>query len=114
VRRTPRDAWVSRLELSALNADLEKWSIAHHRTATRQCRNPALCLYRQPRPALSLVNVMGFTAELEAATKVIARSLTIRPSRAHGSLASGRAARLRKTCPRRSASSAAPRRRWTG
>jgi signal transduction histidine kinase len=76
VRRTLRELRASRLELSALNADLER--LVDSRTTELQRANAEIQRFayivshdlRSP-----LVNVMGFTAELEAATKVIARSL---------------------------------------
>ncbi|NMN05829.1 MULTISPECIES: sensor histidine kinase [unclassified Novosphingobium] len=76
VRRTLRELRASRLELSALNLDLER--LVDSRTTELQRANAEIQRFayivshdlRSP-----LVNVMGFTAELEAATKVIARSL---------------------------------------
>lgn len=76
VRRTLRELRASRLELSALNTDLER--LVDSRTTELQRANAEIQRFayivshdlRSP-----LVNVMGFTAELEAATKVIARSL---------------------------------------
>ncbi|MDR6510877.1 signal transduction histidine kinase [Novosphingobium capsulatum] len=76
VRRTLRDLRASRLELSALNTDLER--LVDSRTTELQRANAEIQRFayivshdlRSP-----LVNVMGFTAELEAATDVIARSL---------------------------------------
>lgn len=68
VRRTLRDLRASRLELSALNADLER--LVDSRTTELQRANAEIQRFayivshdlRSP-----LVNVMGFTAELEAA-----------------------------------------------
>lgn len=76
VRRTLRELRGSRLELSALNADLER--LVDSRTTELQRANAEIQRFayivshdlRSP-----LVNVMGFTAELEAATRIIARSL---------------------------------------
>jgi hypothetical protein len=76
VRRTLRDLRASRVELRLLNTDLER--LVDSRTDELQRANAEIQRFayivshdlRSP-----LVNVMGFTAELEAATNVIARSL---------------------------------------
>jgi signal transduction histidine kinase len=76
VRRTLRELRASRLELSVLNTDLER--LVDSRTMELQRANAEIQRFayivshdlRSP-----LVNVMGFTAELESATHVIARAL---------------------------------------
>lgn len=76
VRRTLRDLRASRIELGVLNADLER--LVDSRTVELQRANAEIQRFayivshdlRSP-----LVNVMGFTAELEAATQVLARAL---------------------------------------
>jgi CHASE3 domain sensor protein len=115
VRRTLRELRGSRLELSALNADLEKLVDR----APPNCNAPmpkssALPISSATTCALPWSTSWASPPNWRRRPRSSPARSTIRPSRAARFPRQWTcAARLRKTCPKRSASSAAPRRRWT-
>ena len=99
-----------------LNADLEDAVAERTADLTRANEEIQRFAYIVSHDLRSpLVNVMGFTAELDAARATLAelvdRADAARARHRHRRGAAGGEARI---CPRRSASSAARRRRWTG
>jgi hypothetical protein len=114
VRRTLRELRGSRLELSALNADLEKLVD----------RAPPNCNAPMPKSSALPISSATTCARRWSTSWASPPNWKRRPGHRPLARRSGRAgqrfprqwtcaARLRKTCPKRSASSAAPRRRWT-
>ena len=116
VRRYTRDLTSARDRLHLLNTDLE--GAVAERTADLTRANDEIQRFayivshdlRSP-----LVNVMGFTANSRRADKLVAdydrpAAKRRRRDRARG----GRGWRCARICPKRSASSAPRRRRWTG
>ncbi len=115
VTRYTRELLRARREVEAANAGLEeRVARAYGGAEPRQRGDPALRLHRQPRSAAPLVNILGFTSELETGMQTFQRYLESGRQPTADLADAGARSPQTRTCPRRSASSAPRPTRWIG